>query len=85
MAINSISGHIYSQNIFENKKTAKITDDKSKNSDKIELSSQAKEMLKAQNNNKIEEITQRINEGFYSQKEVSDRVATSILKEFMQK
>jgi anti-sigma28 factor (negative regulator of flagellin synthesis) len=81
MAINSISGNIYSQSVFENKKSFKIADDKNKNLDKIELSSQAKEMLKAKTSDKIEEINRKIEEGFYSQKEVSEKVATAILKE----
>jgi hypothetical protein len=83
MAINSISGNIYSQSAFDNKKSIKISDDKNKNTDKIELSSQAKEMLKAKNNDKIEEINRKIDEGFYSQKDVSEKVAASILKELM--
>jgi hypothetical protein len=81
MSIRGVSGNIYSQNFFENKKIAKSLDEKNKNSDRVELSSQAKELHKAQLDSKMEEISNRISGGFYSQRSVTEKVAESILKD----
>jgi hypothetical protein len=81
MSIRGVSGNIYSQTFFENKKIAKSLDEKNKSSDRVELSSQAKELHKAQLESKMEEINNRISSGFYSQRNVTEKVAEAILKD----
>ena len=49
--------------------------------DKIELSAEAKELQKAQYEQKIGQIRERINSDFYSQKPVIERVAIKIIKD----
>lgn len=81
MTIREVTGNYGTQGLFDKKKSAKKTDEKGKSSDRIELSSKAKELQKAQNGQKIEEINKRIESDFYSQREVLDKIATNILKE----
>ena len=81
MNIREIAGNYGTQGLFDKKKNAKKTEDTGKSSDRIELSSKAKELQKAQNDQRIDEITQRMESDFYSQREVLDKIATNILKD----
>ncbi|HEY9186570.1 MAG TPA: flagellar biosynthesis anti-sigma factor FlgM [Bacteroidota bacterium] len=81
MTIREITGNFGTQGLFDKKKSVKKSDEKSKNTDKIELSPKAKELQRAQNEQRIEEINKRIEENFYSKREVLDKIATNILKE----
>jgi len=81
MNIREIANSYGTQGLFDKKKTAKKTEDSGKSSDRIELSTKAKELQKAQNDQRLEEIGQKIEGDFYSQREVLDKIATNILKE----
>jgi hypothetical protein len=81
MTIKEITGSYLTQGLFDKKKGAKKADEKGKGSDTIELSSKAKELQKAQNDQRVDEINTRIDSDFYSQRDVLDKIATNILKE----
>ncbi len=81
MTIREITGNYGTQGLFDKKKSAKKTEGKGKSSDIIELSPKAKELQKAQSNQRTEEINAKIDSDFYSQREVLDKIATNILKE----
>jgi hypothetical protein len=81
MNIREVAGNYGTQGLFDKKKNAKKAEETGKSSDRIELSPKAKELQKAQNDQRIEEISQRIDSDFYSQREVLDKIATNLLKD----
>lgn len=77
MKINPINNKLFYTNNFSK---AKAVDEK-KPIDKIEISSEAKILQKKSLDN-IEQIKQKIANGFYNSDEVISKVADEILKEF---
>lgn len=56
-------------------------DGKIENTDSIDISLQARELMKNEKSSKLNEIKQKLNENFYSRKEVLEKTAEAILKE----
>lgn len=80
MNVREIANSYGLQNIAKKRNTAKTTG-AGKNVDKIELSAEAKELQKAQYEQKIGQIREKINSGFYSQRPVLERVAIKIMND----
>jgi preprotein translocase subunit SecD len=83
MNIREISNNYGLQGVLKKRNTEKVNKAE-KSVDKIELSAEAKELQKAQYEQKIGQIRERINSDFYSQKPVIEKVATKILKDLEQ-
>ena len=54
-----------------------------KDKDKVELSSEAKSLFEAGQNKRLEEIRTRIKGKYYFQRDVTEQVATALIKDLM--
>jgi anti-sigma28 factor (negative regulator of flagellin synthesis) len=50
--------------------------------DRVELSDEARSLFEANQTQRLEEIRRKVSDGFYSQPEVTEKVADAIVKEF---
>lgn len=83
MNVREVANSYGLQNVLKKRSTDRSTKAE-KNVDKIELSAEAKELQKAQYEQKIGQIRERINNGFYSQKMVLERVAIKLINDLEQ-
>ena len=83
MNINGISGEGVP---LRSTRSKKIREEKSKstsrkNTDSVELSGKAKSLYEADQAKRLEDIRQKIDSGFYAQREVVERVVDGLLKD----
>lgn len=78
MKINEITGEILFPEDKGGKRFGKIEGKK----DKVEISSEAKELYKLKRMEKIEEIKKKVESGFYNSDDVIDKVAEKIYEHF---
>jgi anti-sigma28 factor (negative regulator of flagellin synthesis) len=55
-----------------------------KSDDSVELSSEAVRLFQAEENKKVESVREKIQAGFYSKREVVEKVADDIMQKFSQ-
>lgn len=75
------------QNAYDTVKIRKekVREEKSRRADdSVELSPEALKLFQAEENKKIDTIRERVQSGFYSRKEVVEKVADEILQQFTQ-
>lgn len=78
MKINEITGEI----LFPEDKGGKRFGNIEGKKDKVEISSEAKELYKLKRMEKIEEIKKKVKSGFYNSDDVIDKVAEKIYEHF---
>jgi len=74
MRINEIGGKI----LLPEESGGKRSKDVENKKDKVEISSEAKELYRIKRMEKIEEVRKKVEAGFYSSDEVIDKVAEKI-------
>jgi anti-sigma28 factor (negative regulator of flagellin synthesis) len=80
-AVDPVKG---GKNTSTNAKSAirpKESSDSDDRSDRIELSDEARAMYESQQSSRFETIRERIREGFYFQKDVTEKVVDAMLKD----
>lgn len=86
MKIDLIKSNLFPSKPATAKENSKVEDKQQKSSDSLEISSKAQELSKVLSNGKnIDQIREKINQGFYSSDEVLSKVADAILKEINSK
>lgn len=81
MAINKINNSGYPIEIPKLKKTKTTESGKSSTADKVNISKEARSLLEEQKVKKLEEIERKLQEGYYDEYEVLEKIADKILKD----
>jgi len=63
------------------KKVKEEREAKASSKDKVQVSDEARSLFETDRSNKLNEIQKKIDEGFYSKKEVIEKVADAMLKD----
>jgi len=68
---------------LKEKKAKDQENTKSSSKDKVELSKEARSLYEADRTKRIEELREKIQQGFYFTQEVTEKVADAVLKDLM--
>jgi anti-sigma28 factor (negative regulator of flagellin synthesis) len=79
MTINEVMGSGYVPDPIKNKKERDAQLAKPASTDKAQVSEEAKSLFEAERTKKIQEIREKIESGYYSQREVTEHVADALL------
>jgi hypothetical protein len=83
MTINEISGGAIPVQPNQPRKVKEDPTPKTSSGDRVELSTEAKSLFEAERTRRLEEVQKRIDTGFYSRRDVMEKVADAILKELV--
>ena len=81
MTINEISSGGMPVQPSQPRKVKEEPSSRTSSTDRVELSSEAKALFASDRARRLEEVQQRIDQGYYSRRDVLEKVADAILKE----
>jgi anti-sigma28 factor (negative regulator of flagellin synthesis) len=81
MGIKEVSGSGLPVQPSQSKKVKEEQSSKSSSKDKVEVSEEARSLFESERAKKLEEIQKKIDEGFYSKREVIEQVADAMLND----
>ena len=81
MAVNEINGTALPFDPLRGKGVKSEKDSKTSAKDKVELSDEARSLFNAKKAQRVDEIHEKIRNGFYARRDVTEKVADLILKE----
>jgi hypothetical protein len=83
MTINEISGGAIPVQPSQPRKVKDDPTPKASSSDRVELSPEAQSLFEADRTRRLDEVRKRIDSGFYTRRDVMEKVADAILKEIV--
>jgi hypothetical protein len=83
MTINEITGGATPVQPSQPRKVKDDPTPKAASSDRVELSSEAKSLFEADRARRLDEVQKRIDTGFYTRRDVLEKVADAILRELV--
>jgi len=84
MAIKEINGEMLPVNPLRGKKSQAAEKSSSARKDKVELSEEAKTLFEADQTKRVDQIRERLDQGFYSTPEALEKIVTGLLEDLKQ-
>ncbi len=81
MAIKEINGEMLPVDPLKGKKSPAAEKASNTRKDKIELSEEAKSLYEADQTKRIEQIRERLEQGFYSTPEAMEKIVTALMED----